>query len=291
MGRYQILFAAVLFSTGGLAIKATTLSSLQVAGTRSALAAVVLWVLLPSWRKFWRPRALAVGACYAATFICFVVATKYTMSANAIFLQSTAPIYVLLLAPRLLGEKNRRSDYGVTLILMLGLGLFFVDVDSATSTAPNPAFGNAMAIAAGLSLALGLMGLRWLGRDGPVDGEDLSGAAALAGNVLAAVVCLPFLFPVPDLDVRDLVLVAYLGVIQIGLGYWVLTRGLRSVPAVEVSLLLLAEPVLNAIWVWIVLGEIPGPWSMLGCVLILGATGLRVALQRKPSAEALDLEA
>jgi drug/metabolite transporter (DMT)-like permease len=285
VGRYQILFAAVLFSTGGLAIKATTLSGLQVAGARSASAAIVLWLLVPTWRKFWRPRALAVGSCYAATFICFVVATKYTMSANAIFLQSTAPIYVLLLAPRLLGERNRRSDYVVTIFLMLGLGLFFVDIDSATSTAPNPVFGNAMAIAAGLSLALGLMGLRWLGRDGVVDGEDLSGAAALAGNVLAAVVCLPFLFPVPNLEVGDLLLISYLGAIQIGLGYWVLTRGLQSVPAVEVSLLLLAEPVLNAIWVWIVLGERPGPWSMLGCGLILGATGLRVALQSQSSVE------
>jgi len=285
VGRYQIFFAAVLFSTGGLAIKATTLSSLQVAGARSALAAIVLWLLLPTWRRFWRPRALVVGACYATTFICFVVATKYTMSANAIFLQSTAPIYVLLLAPRLLGEKNRRSDYGVTLLLMLGLGLFFVDGDSATTTAPNPAFGNAMAIAAGLSMALGLMGLRWLGRDGIVDGEDPSGAAALAGNVLAAVVCLPFLLPLPDVEVRDLVLISYLGAIQIGLGYWVLTRGLRSVPAVDVSLLLLAEPVLNALWVWIVLGERPGPWSTLGCGLILGATWLRVALQSRCSVE------
>jgi drug/metabolite transporter (DMT)-like permease len=282
LGRSQILLAAVLFSTGGLAIKATTLSSLQVAGTRSAIAAIVLWLLLPTWRRFWRPRVLLIGACYAATFICFVVATKYTLSANAIFLQSTAPIYVLLLAPRLLGERNRRSDYGVTLLLMLGLGLFFVDVDPAIATASNPVFGNAMAIAAGFSLALGLMGLRWLGRDGLVDGEDLSGAAALAGNVLAAVVCLPFLFPLPTLELRDLALVLYLGAIQIGLGYWILTRGMQRVPALEVSLLLLAEPVLNAIWVWIVLGERPGPWSMLGCGLILGATWFRVALRSRP---------
>ena len=200
---------------------------------------------------------------------------------DAIFLQSTSPIYVLLLAPRLLGERNRPTDYVVTLLLMLGLGLFFVDVDSASGTAPNPILGNALAIAAGLSLALGLMGLRWLGRDGLVDGEDLSGAAALAGNLLAALVCLPFFFPLPHVEMLDLVLVFYLGTIQIGFGYWILTRGLQRVPAIEVSLLLLAEPVLNAIWAWIVLGEQPGFWSVVGCGLILGATGFRFALQSR----------
>lgn len=291
LSRLQVLGAAVLFSTGGIAIKATTLSGLEVAGSRSAVAAIMLWILLPSWRRFWRPRALLVGACYAATFVTFVVATKYTMSANAIFLQSTAPIYVLLLAPRLLAEPNRRSDYVVTVLLMIGLGLFFVDVDSATRTAPNPAFGNLVAIAAGVSLALGLMGLRWLGREGVVDGEDLSGAAALAGNVLAAVVCLPFMAlsfgESSGITLNDVLLIGYLGTIQIGLGYWVLTRGLRRVPAVEVSLLLLAEPVLNAVWAWLVLGEQPGAWSLLGCILILSATCVRVALQsRESSADA-----
>jgi len=279
LSRLQVLGAAILFSTGGIAIKATTLSGFEVAGARSAIAAIVLWLLLPSWRRFWRPRALLVGACYASTFVAFVIATKYTMSANAIFLQSTAPIYVLLLAPRFLGEPNRRSDYVVTALLMMGLGLFFVDVDSATQTAPNPTLGNAVAIFAGLSLALGLMGLRWLGREEGVDGEDLSGAAALAGNVLAAVVCIPFVFPLSVWSMSDVLLIGYLGTVQIGLGYWVLTRGLRRVPAVEVSLLLLAEPVLNAIWAWLVLGERPGSWSLLGCFLILSATGVRVVLQ------------
>ncbi len=286
LSRLQILGAAVLFSTGGIAIKASSLSGFEVAGTRSVIAAITLWILLPTWRRFWRPRVLLVGACYASTFVCFVIATKYTMSANAIFLQSTSPIYVLLLAPRLLREQNRPSDYAVLLMLMVGLGLFFVEVDPATSTAPNPVLGNWVAIAAGVSLALGLMGLRWLGRDGLVDGEDQSGAAALAGNVLAAFFCLPFMRFTSDLHETDLLLIVYLGAIQIGLAYWILTRGIRRVPAVEVSLLLLAEPVLNAIWAWSLLGERPGFWSLVGCTLILSATGWR-ALARKgnPAAE------
>ena len=271
--------AAMLFSTGGIAIKAATLSGVEVAAGRSAIAALTLWILLPSWRRFWRPRALLVGACYASTFVCFVIATKFTMSANAIFLQSTAPIYVLFLAPRLLAEPNRRIDYVVTILLMVGLALFFVDVEAATNSAPNPMLGNGVAIFAGLSLALGLMGLRWLGQE-PTDGEeDLSGAAVIAGNVLATLVCLPFVDPSMPSDPANVLLVAYLGTTQIGLAYWLLTRGIRQVPAVEVSLLLLAEPVLNSIWAWLVLGETPGPWSLLGCFLILSATCVRVLIQ------------
>jgi DME family drug/metabolite transporter len=240
----------------------------------------VLWLALPSWRGIWNRRVLLVGVCYASTLVCFVVATKYTLAANAIFLQSTAPIYVLFLAPTLLGESNGRSDYFVTLLLMLGLGLFFVGVDPATGTAPNPTFGNFVAIAAGLSLALGLMGLRWLSREESVDGRDAGGAAALAGNLMAALVCLPFVYPLGGFETNDILLIGYLGAIHLGLGYWILTRGISGILAIEVSTLLLVEPMLNTAWVWIVLGERPGTWSLLGCFVILLATILRVTIQR-----------
>lgn len=276
--RSQVLAAAFLFSTGGAVIKASSLSGIEIAGARSALAAAVLWILLPSWRRFWKPRPLAVGACYAATLVCFVVANKFTIAANAIFLQSTAPLYVLLLAPRLLGEPNRPSDTLVTGLLMLGMGMFFVGVDPAYDTAPDPSFGNGIAVVAGLSLAFALMGLRWLGREPGSPGEDPSGAAVLAGNVLAAALCLPFALPLPALQTSDVILVAYLGAIQIGLAYWLLTRGIRELPAVEVSLLLLAEPLLSTLWAWAVHGEAPGPWSLAGCAVILSATCVRVLL-------------
>jgi DME family drug/metabolite transporter len=281
--RSLVLVAALLFSTGGAVIKASSLSGLEIAAARSALAAGVLWILLPSWRRFWRPRPLAVGAFYAATLVCFVVATKLTIAANAIFLQSTAPIYVLLLAPRLLGEPNRRSDYFVTLLLMLGMGMFFIGVDPAFDTAPNPGLGNGIAVAAGVMLAFGLMGLRWLSRDPDLDGENSSGQAVVAGNVLAAAACLPFVLPLPTPGAVDVLLLFYLGSIQIGLGYWLLTRGVRGLPAIEVSLLLLAEPVLNTFWAYLVHGEAPGAWSLAGCSVILSATCVRVLLQRGDS--------
>lgn len=278
--RFFVLGAALLFSTGGAVIKATSLGGLEIAGARSLVAAAVLWLLIPSWRVFWRPRQLLVGACYAGTMICFVVANKFTLAANAIFLQSTAPIYVLLLAPRLLGERNSRSDYVLTATLALAMLLFFVGIEPASKTAPDPALGNLFAVAGGVFLAFGLLGLRLLGREAAAGGRDDSGGAILAANLLAAAICLPVALPMPSLEWIDVALVGYLGAIQIALGYVLVTRGVRGLPAVEVSLLLLLEPLLNTLWAWGIHGEQPGCWSLAGCALILAATLARVLIQR-----------
>src|SRR6185295_9128401 len=105
----MVLAAALLFSTGGAAIKATSLSGWQVASFRSGIAAIALLLALPAARRRWSPRVWLVGAAYAGTMTCFVISNKLTTSAAAIFLQSTAPLWILLLAPWLLGEKLRRS--------------------------------------------------------------------------------------------------------------------------------------------------------------------------------------
>jgi drug/metabolite transporter (DMT)-like permease len=270
--RLQVLSAALLFSTGGAAIKLTTLSSWQVAGLRSGLAALALLLLMPTWRAWWRPRALWVGAPYAATMILFVVANKLTTAANAIFLQATAPLYLMLLGPVVLGERLRVADLVFAGMLAIGMLLFFVGVEPAWATAPDPVAGNLAGAASGVTWALTLLGLRWLGRDGASTESELAGPAVVAGNLLAFLFCLPFALPVPAAGAADWLVVAYLGLFQIGLAYVFMTRGLRSLPALEVSLLLLLEPVLNALLAWLVHGEQPGSWSLAGCAIILGAT-------------------
>ena len=129
--RAQVALAAALFATGGAAIKWTTLSGLQVAGLRSGLAAAALALFVPAWRRHWTRASLVVGAAYAVTMILFVVANKLTTAANAIFLQATAPLYVMLLAPRLLGESPARGDRISALLLALGMALFFLGHDLA----------------------------------------------------------------------------------------------------------------------------------------------------------------
>ena len=268
--RLQILGAALLFSTGGAAIKACSLSNWQVASFRSGIAAIAMLLVLPSGRRFLRPRTLLVGAAYASTMVLYVSANKLTTAANTIFLQSTAPMYVLLFGPWLLRERVRRPDVLFTLSLGLGMALFFVGIEPPRVTAPAPFAGNLLGAMAGLMWALTLVGLRWLGRR---DGERGSAeASVVAGNLIACLACLPLALPVTGSSSLDWTLVLYLGVFQIGLAYIFLTRGVRHVPALETSLLILLEPVLNALWAWLVHAERPGPWSLTGCTVILAAT-------------------
>lgn len=267
----RVLAAAALFSSGGAVIKAVSLNAWQVASFRSAVAALALLVMLPEARRRPRLPAVLVGVTYAATMVLFVLANKLTTSASTIFLQSTAPLYVLLLSPWLLKEKVRPADLVYMAVLGLGLGTFFVGLDPASATAPNPALGNVLALLSGVSWGATVMGLRYLGRGGRGD-ADWSPAASLYGNVIAFLGCLPMALPVVSSRPVDWAMVACLGVFQIAVAYVFLIRGLRQVTALEASLLLLLEPVLNPIWAWLVHGERPGSWSLTGGAVILLAT-------------------
>lgn len=277
--RLQILGAALLFSTGGAAIKATTLSSWQVAGGRSAIAAAAIFLLLPAARRGWSWHVLPVGILYAATLVLFVTANKLTTAANAIFLQATAPLYILLLGPLLLGEHVRRRDLAFMAPVVLGMLLFFVGADQPLHTAPDPPRGNVLALLSGFTYALMLMGLRWMGSREEGQGSTLP--TVVAGNLIAFLACLPAALPVAGAASGDWLAVGYLGVFQIGAAYLLLTQGLRHLPALEASLLLLLEPALSPVWAWLSHGERPGTWPIVGGVLILGATLLRTLVDAR----------
>ena len=277
--RLLVLAAAVLFSTGGAVIKSTALNAWQVAGFRSAIAAIALAVLLPPARRAWKPRHLAVGAAYASTLILFVSATKLTTAANAIFLQSTAPLYILLLGPWLLSERVQARDLLFLAVLAVGGAAFFVGEARPSATAPSPFAGDVLALASGFAWAITVTGLRWMGR---TDGHDTL-ITIVAGNTLAFVVCLPFAWPVAGAGTGDWVALLWLGVFQIGVAYVCLTRGVQRITALETSLLLLAEPVLNPVWAWAAHGERPSAWGLAGGAVILIATAVRtlsVSLRR-----------
>ncbi len=270
--RLQVVGAAVLFSTGGAAIKWCALTGWQVASLRSAIAVVAILLLVPQARRRWTRRTWLVGAAYAGMLILYVLANKLTTAANTIFLQDTAPLYVLLLGPLLLGERLRRRDLWVMLTMGVGMTLFFLGAQRQFATAPDPVKGNILAACAGLFWALTILGLRWLARDGDA---GASAAAAACGNLIAFLAGLPLALPVEQVNASDVVSIVYLGLVQVGLAYMLLTRGMRRIPALETSLLLLVEPVLNPVWAWLVHGETPGRWALLGGVLILGATAWR----------------
>ena len=256
---------------GGAGIKACELTPWQVAGFRSGAAALVFLLFVPQSRRLWDAKAALVGIGYAVTMILFVLANRLTTSANTIFLQSAAPLYVLLLAPRLLGERNRSSDGLVMAMVVVGLSLFFIGSEAPVRTAPDPVRGNVLAVLCGICWAFTIMGMRWLGREESA-GRAHTAPAVAFGNLFALLVSLPFALPVVHARPVDWVIVLALGAIQIGLAYIFLTKAIRSVPALEAMILLLLEPALNPVWSWLWHGERPGAWSILGGLLILGAT-------------------
>lgn len=266
--RLLLVAAAALFSTGGAAIKAAALTGWQVASFRSGVAAVALLIFLPEARRRWSWRVVPVALAYAATLICFVMATRLTTAANAIFLQSTAPLYLLLLGPLLLKEPLRRSDVGYMLVVAAGISLFVVEPQRAVATAPDPRTGDLLALASGLAWAFALAGLRWISRSGANAGLS----AVAAGNILAFLCALPMALPVRTADASSAGIILYLGVFQIGLAYCCLTRAMRHVTALEATTVLLLEPALNPVWTWLIHGERPGLWPLAGGAVILVAT-------------------
>ena len=271
--RVQLVLAALLFSTGGAAIKATSLTGWQVAGFRSGIAAIVILLLVPGARRGWGWRPLVVGLASGATFVLFVVANKLTTAANTIFLQSAAPLYMVLLSPILLKERARRQDFVLMAFVAAGLALFFVGSDTALATAPDPTRGNVVAILSGVGWALALMGLRWMGsREG-----DHAVTAVVIGNIFACAVGLSQGLP-EGISGRDLAVILYLGVFQIAAAYLLVTSALRHVPAIEASVLLLVEPAFSPLWAWLVHGERPSPWALAGGVLIITATTVQSVL-------------
>jgi drug/metabolite transporter, DME family len=269
VARLQLLGAAFLFSTGGAAIKAAGFTAWQVASFRSGSAGVALWCMVPTARRRWSARAALVGVAYAACLVLFVLANRLTTAANTIYLQSTAPLYLLLLAPWLLHEPVRRQDIGFMLAVGAGLALFFVGVQQPAATAPDPARGNLLALASGFFWALAITGLRWLGA-GENRGSPI--AAVVSGNVTGFVLTLPMALPVGRHALVDWAIVGYLGIFQIALAYVLVTTAIQRIPALEASVILLLEPALNPFWAWVVQHETPGAWALLGGAIILGAT-------------------
>jgi DME family drug/metabolite transporter len=279
--RAAVVIAALLFSTGGAAIKFCAFDAFEIAFLRSLVAAVAVWIALPESRQFLRPKVLVVGVCYAATLILFVNANKLTTAANAIYLQSTAPVYVVLLGPLLLGERLRRLDVATLPLLVVAMVACFLGERQPSDSARDPLLGDLLAVGSGVCWAGTVVGLRWLARAN--DGATAS-AAVVAGNLIAAAFCAGFALPLASHGIVDWAAVVYLGVFQIGLAYVFLVRGLPRLPVVEASLLLLVEPVLNPVWAFLLEGEVPAVGSMIGGALILATLAARSWFDRPTAA-------
>ena len=307
-----VLIAVLLWSTGGLFIKLTTLDAYQVTFFRSLLAAVTVAILT-------RKKGLKIDAfgvltsiIYAALLFLFVWATKKTTAANAIFLQYTAPIYILILSPFVIGEKFHWRDLVTVIFCIAGMSLFFVGKLEISDYQ-----GNIAALCSGVFLGLYIMLLKHpkatgsessgrrtrnaelsalpssitdeLGFSSGSEGsnsdpvfesvrksqiEDRTPNPAIAviyGNFLLAALTLPSgVAAIPVITLTDLGCVAFLGIVQIGISYILFIRGVTTgTRPLDASIIGFIEPLLNPVWVFLVMGEQPSAWALLGGVIII----------------------
>lgn len=265
--RLDVLAAAILFSTAGGVIKLTALSGWRLAGLRSLVAALFILAAVPASRAWPRRGQWPAAVAMAVTVILFVLANRLTTAASAIFLQATAPVWLMLLAPLLLRESPRPRDVVAAAAMAAGMALMFSAPASGSALAPDPRTGDLLAATTGLTWALVVLTLRRAER-------GAAGSAApviVAGHLLAFVAAVPFMAGGGAIGARDVALVGYLGVVQVGLASVLLLRGVRHVPAIETSLLILLEPALSPLWAWLMAGERPSLPALVGGAVILGA--------------------
>ena len=275
-----VLAAALLWSTGGLFIKWTSLSGLELSFCRSFFAAITV-AIITRREGFGLNRVTATASVlYATLLILFVMATKETTAANAIFLQYTAPVYLLILEPPLYKEKFRSRDLVTVLICLGGMALFFVG-----QLRPQDVKGNLFALASGLCFALYFLLLRH-----PKAREVNRASSVIYGNILAVIITAPWgLAAIPHLSLHDTYSVVYLGVVQLGIAYALFTVAMAGgVRSLDAGILCYIEPVLNPVWVFLVLGERPSTWALLGGAIIIAAVIVHMLLDARVKRRAND---
>jgi drug/metabolite transporter (DMT)-like permease len=225
---------------------------------------------------------LLASFVYAALLFTAVLSTKLTTAANAIFLQYSAPIYVLLLEPWLFKERFKSSDAIAVIACFFGMALFFTG-----KLRPQDVAGNVVALAAGVLYAAYVLLMRH-----PKTREGNPAVSVVWGNAILALVLLPFgLRALPSVTLHDGLAVAYLGIVQIGFAYvafvTAMSRGVRSLDA---SLVGMIEPVLNPVWVFLFLGERPSAGALAGGAVILSAVAVHalVSARATPALQAAE---
>ena len=251
-----VLAAALLWSTGGLFIKWTTIGGLELSFWRSLFAIFTV-------AFFTRREGFGINRLTAVASFLFVLATKTTTAANAIFLQYPAPVYLLILEPIIYKEKFRSPDLITVVVCLGGMALFFVG-----QLRPQDVAGNLMALASGLCFAFYFLLLRH-----PRAREVNRASSVIYGNTLAVIMTAPWgLVTLTSITGHDIVGVAYLGIIQLGVAYTLFTLGMaRGVRSLDAGIICYVEPVLNPVWVFLVLGEKPSSWALLGGSIIIVA--------------------
>ncbi|HYE71871.1 MAG TPA: DMT family transporter [Blastocatellia bacterium] len=261
----MLLAAAVLWSIGGMLIKLVEWNPLAIAGMRSAISALVFLVFLRKPKITWSAVQIGGAIAYAGTVIFFVIANKTTTAANAILLQYTSPVYIALFSAWLLGERVTWLDWLTIALVLIGMTLFLYD-----SLGTGRLLGDSMALISAVCFASLVMLLRKQKDSSPFE-------SVLLGNLLTAIIGLPFMFQSMP-SAKSWLGLILLGVFQLGFSYVLYTKAIQHVTALEATLISFIEPLLNPLWVALTRGEIPSVLAMIGGLIVLGAVAARSVL-------------
>ena len=262
-GILYVLTAALLWSSGGLFIKLISFSAMQLSFFRCSIAAITFALIFRKRILLVNKLSITNSFIYAIVLITFVIATKTTTAANAIFLQATAPIYILIFEPILTKTKYERTNIITVGICMIGMLLFFVG-----KLEPGHLEGNLVALISGVTFAALFLGMK------KID-PQYQQSSIFWGNIIVAIVCIPFLSSLEVITFSDLWMVTFLGVFQIAFAYAFFASGLKRVIAVEASIISMVEPVFNPVWVFLGYGESPTFYSIIGGTIIIIAIIVR----------------
>ncbi len=268
-GLIAIFISGVIWSTGGMFIKLIPLEAIQICFFRSFFAAIVFAILFKKKAFGFDRISIMNSFFYSGVLIFFVMATKMTTAANAIFLQYTGPIYVFLLEPFIYKTKFERINVITITMCFIGMILFFVG-----ELSPGHLAGNLVALLSGIAFAAFMLGMK---KNKP---ENQS-SSIFYGNIIICVVSAPFMFNINSVSPATFAKLSYLGIVQIGIAYAIFSYGIKRVMAVEGSLIAMVEPVLNPVWVFFGYGEVPSILSITGGVIILAAISFRTFIIEK----------
>jgi drug/metabolite transporter (DMT)-like permease len=264
-GRLLILAAATLWSSAGVFIKFLDLHPLTIVFYRSFFASLVFVPFVQ--RKDWRFDApiLVSVVSYTAAISAFVSANKLTTAANAIVLQYTAPIFVFIFSRLVLGERISKLNGLALAASMIGVGIISLDSVGAPEMT-----GIILALLSGVLFAAYMVNLPRIKEVSPV-------YLTWINNLVCALLLLWLVKSQLTLALGEILILAVMGTVQLGIPYFLFSKGLRTVPLQEASLIALVEPVLNPLWVALTVGEIPSVATLAGGGMILVGLGLRYA--------------
>ena len=264
-----LIIAALMWSLGGLFIKLVNLNPMAITGIRSLGAAFVLLIYIKKPKLYWNRYFFSGVLAYSMMVILYVISIRLTTAANAIFLEFTAPIYVVAFSYFLLNERINRFDIFAMVIIFLGMGLFFMDELSFYGF-----WGNILALLAGVCLALVTVLIR--------KEKESAFEIVFFGNALTTIICLPFIIQGFSSTTQvDWFIIFGLGIFQLGIPYLLYTTALKYVSALDAILVGMLEPVFNPIWVYIFVGEAMGEWAFIGAALVIIGTLGRVIIKQK----------